>query len=144
MTPAVGHRYFLNAFGWILWGRHVTLGSVQYPHSTIETWHGDMEIWGNGDIKQKTEVQIFSSTCLPFAHHANGSLLFFSVYKRINRLNGLNKLNGLNELNRLNKMIRLNKLNVLNGLNRLAHPWLLLYWGFAKFWSTWQLIWNSN
>jgi hypothetical protein len=23
------------AFGWILWGRHVALGSVQYPHSTF-------------------------------------------------------------------------------------------------------------
>jgi hypothetical protein len=31
--------YILYAFGWILWGRHVALGSVQYPHSRIRYSH---------------------------------------------------------------------------------------------------------
>jgi hypothetical protein len=56
---------------------------------TWKTWkHGNMETWrhrqrrrdvgtrGHGDIKWKTEPRRFLLIRLPFAHHANGSLLF--------------------------------------------------------------------
>jgi hypothetical protein len=53
----------------------------------METWTqgdmktqrlGDMGTWrhGDGDIRQKTEAQVISLKRLPFAHRANGSLLF--------------------------------------------------------------------
>jgi hypothetical protein len=61
-------------------------GDVEtWRHGEIETWrHGDMETWRHRDMDMETtnvkqKPTLFSLTHLPFAHRANGSLLFFCL-----------------------------------------------------------------
>jgi hypothetical protein len=104
--------------------RHGDMEIWTHGHMDAWTWrHGDMEIWrygdmdtwthGHGDMETsngKRKPSRFSLICLPFAHRANGSLLFVSLLAK-----------------KQTEVICLYGLNVLNGPNGLAQLWYSLF-----------------
>jgi hypothetical protein len=55
--------YILYAFGWFLHWQHVALGSVQYTHSTVDTYVM-VNLYSSLSCGQQTRVSSFSSSCL--------------------------------------------------------------------------------